>query len=154
IAELARGVSAALATRTGEDGRVGAVPPILPLLPVSRDRDLPLSFAQQRLWFLDQLAPGNPAYNVPWAARLEGELDVALLRRTFATVVRRHEALRTTFAVSPRGPVQEIQPHLAVPLPVVSLERLPKAVRPPELLRLVGAEARLPFDLARGPLLR
>ncbi|HZF07641.1 MAG TPA: amino acid adenylation domain-containing protein, partial [Thermoanaerobaculia bacterium] len=152
IAQLACAVSAASAAR---QGGVSAVAP--PIVPTPRDRDLQLSFAQQRLWFLDQLEPGNPAYNVPWAARLLTEidaLDVHLLRRIFAAVVRRHEALRTTFSSSNRGPVQTVQADLAVPVPVVSLEGLAEAAQPSEIRRLAVAEARRSFDLSRGPLLR
>src|SRR5918912_750776 len=68
-----------------------------PILPVGRDGQLPLSFAQQRLWFLDQLAPGDPTYNVPGAVRIAGDLDAEALRRSFAQIITRHETLRTTF---------------------------------------------------------
>src|SRR5205085_4136324 len=69
-----------------------------PIIPIARDEAPPLSFAQQRLWFLDQLAPDNPFYNIPSVVRLSGPLDLGALRRAFDEVVRRHEALRTTFA--------------------------------------------------------
>ncbi|HZF08187.1 MAG TPA: amino acid adenylation domain-containing protein [Thermoanaerobaculia bacterium] len=128
--------------------------PAPPIRPVPRGGDLPLSFAQQRLWFIDQLTPGNPAYNVPWAVRLEGEIDVPLLAATFGEVVRRHESLRTVFAGSSRGPVQRVRESLPVSPLVTSLEVLPEAVRPAEVRRLVREEALRSFDLTRGPLLR
>ena len=89
VAGLAEQVEAAL--------RGGVRVMALPLVPVSRDQELPLSHAQQRLWFLDQLEPGSATYNIPGAVRLKGRLDVEALERTLNEVVRRHEALRTTF---------------------------------------------------------
>ncbi|HSG40150.1 MAG TPA: condensation domain-containing protein, partial [Thermoanaerobaculia bacterium] len=115
---------------------------------------LPLSFAQERLWFLDRLAPGNAAYNIPVAARLTGPLDRAALRGAFAEVTRRHETLRVTFGEVDGVPRQEIGPAAEVPLPLVDLAGLPAERREPEMLRLAGAEVRLPFDLVRGPVLR
>ncbi|HZF14101.1 MAG TPA: amino acid adenylation domain-containing protein, partial [Thermoanaerobaculia bacterium] len=159
LAGLARAISGAREAREARDAsQVEAIAP--PIVPVPRDGELPLSFAQQRLWFIDQLEPGNPAYNVPWAMRLEGlegEIEVDRLRRTFGEVVRRHEALRTTFEVSSgraRGPVQRVRESLPVPLPLVSLERLPAAEREAEIRRLALREARRSFGLSRGPLLR
>jgi len=149
IEALAAGVEAA------RQGEAGSAPP--PIVPVPRDRELPLSFAQQRLWFLDQLAPGNPAYNVPWAVELRGALAVEALARTFAEVARRHEVLRTTFAPSSRGgreAVQVIAPRLLLPLPVVALDGLPASAGRAEAVRLGAGEARRAFDLSAGPLLR
>ncbi|HEX8559883.1 MAG TPA: amino acid adenylation domain-containing protein, partial [Pyrinomonadaceae bacterium] len=114
----------------------------------------PLSFAQERLWFLDQLEPGNSAYNVPAALRLTGRLDVRALGRTLDEVVRRHEVLRTTFAVIDGKPVQTVKPHAAAALAVTDLGALPEGEREGEARRLAEAEARKPFDLAAGPLLR
>ncbi|HSK80307.1 MAG TPA: condensation domain-containing protein, partial [Thermoanaerobaculia bacterium] len=113
----------------------------------------PLSFAQQRLWFLDRLAPGNPAYNLAFAARLEGALDVDALARTLAEISRRHEVLRSRFVTRGEEPVQETAPPPAPFLPVVDLSGIPDRV-PGEADRLTREEARRPFDLARGPLLR
>jgi amino acid adenylation domain len=112
----------------------------------------PLSFAQQRLWFLDQLVPSNPFYNVDATIRLNLELDVVALERSLNEIVRRHEALRTTFALVDGEPVQVIAPELAVPLPLVDLRAHPE--REVEAYRLATAEALRPFDLARGPLVR
>jgi non-ribosomal peptide synthetase component F len=117
----------------------------------------PLSFAQQRLWFLDQLEPGNTVYNLPFAVMLEGELDVPALRASLAEVVRRHESLRTRFLGFEGSPLQVVEPPLApeaLPLPVLDLTALPEAARRDEAGRLVRAEVAQPFDLAAGPVFR
>jgi amino acid adenylation domain-containing protein len=145
---------AQLALRIEEELRGGRAPSFPPLVPVPRDLPLPLSFAQQRLWFLDQLEPGSPLYNIPVALPLEGELDRPALAATLTEIVRRHEALRTTFADGEAEAVQVIIPPAAVPLPRIDLDALPAAIRAGEARRLVAAEANRPFDLARGPLLR
>ncbi|MDY7077386.1 MAG: amino acid adenylation domain-containing protein [Chloroflexota bacterium] len=121
---------------------------------VPRDGELPLSFAQQRMWFLGQLEPGSPLYNVPDAVRINGPLDVAALERSLNEIVRRHEVLRTTFATVDGRAVQVIVPELSLVLPVVDLSGLPEAEREAEGLRLAQEEAQHPFDLAKGPLLR
>ncbi|HEX6903705.1 MAG TPA: amino acid adenylation domain-containing protein [Thermoanaerobaculia bacterium] len=114
----------------------------------------PLSFTQQRLWFLDRLQPGSPAYNLPAALRLRGPLRLADLERALAGVVERHAALRSVFAADEQGPVQRILPVPEAAIPVVDLAGLPEPARDSETRRLVGEEARRPFDLARGPLYR
>ncbi len=110
----------------------------------------PLSFSQQRLWFLDRLEPGDPGYLVPSAFRITGSLDPESLRRAFEAVVARHEALRTTFRVADTGPVQVISAPFRVGLPVIDLTGSPEG----ELLRLYREESARPFDLETGPLLR
>jgi amino acid adenylation domain-containing protein/non-ribosomal peptide synthase protein (TIGR01720 family) len=145
IAGLAREVAA----RRGAGGAAGP-----PLRPRPGSAAVPLSFAQQRLWFLDQLEPGSAAYNVPLAVRFSGRLDVAALRWSLGEVVRRHEVLRTTFALRAGEPVQVIAAAAPPALPVVDLGGVPEAPRGEEAVRLARAEARRPFDLARGPLLR
>ncbi|HYY42007.1 MAG TPA: condensation domain-containing protein, partial [Pyrinomonadaceae bacterium] len=115
---------------------------------------LPLSFAQQRLWLLDQLEPGNPAYNMPVAVRLKGRLSVPTLQRSLAAVVERHEALRTTFITVEGRPVQLIAPPETPALPPLDLQAVPAELREQEAVRLTIAEAHAPFDLRRGPLLR
>ena len=125
-----------------------------PILPVSRDGELLLSFAQQRLWFLDQLEPGNPAYNLPVVVRLGGRLDVAALINSVNEIVRRHQALRTTFTTVNGRPTQVIAPLLTVNVPLVDIGRLPRDERDTEARRLIAEEAKQPFDLTRGPLLR
>lgn len=132
----------------------GAVPAALPIGRASRQRALPLSFAQQRLWFLDQLEPGNPSYNIPSALRLRGPVDTDALERTLNEIVRRHESLRTIFSEEDGVAVQVIQPDQAIPLPVLNIAGLPEADQATEVNRLARAEALKAFDLARGPLLR
>ncbi|MET0395249.1 MAG: non-ribosomal peptide synthase/polyketide synthase, partial [Longimicrobiaceae bacterium] len=127
----------------------GAAPP---MERVTRDGPLPLSFAQQRLWLVDQLEPGSPAYNMPYALRLRGELDTAALRASLDELVGRHETLRTTFSAGGGEPAQVVHPPTAVAMPVVDLRGVPDAER--EAGRLAGEEAMRPFDLGQGPLLR
>lgn len=114
----------------------------------------PASFAQQRLWFLNQLAPGNPFYNVSTALRLTGSLNLSVLEQTFNEIVRRHETLRTTFVMLEGQLAQIIAPILTLPLPTIDLSTLPSTQREIEARRLAKAEAQRPFDLAKGPLFR
>ena len=114
----------------------------------------PLSFAQQRLWFSDQLDQGNPAYNIPAAFRLTGRLDVAALERALTEITRRHEILRTRFVVVNGQPVQMISPAEPTNLPVVDLSALVEAERDAEVHRRTTAEAQHRYDLSSGPLLR
>ena len=114
----------------------------------------PASFAQQRLWFLDQLFPGNPFYNVFAALRLRGSLNLAALEQTFNEIVRRHEALRTTFRMLEGQLVQVIAPTLTPPLPVVDLRSLPKTEQEAETRRLATQARSRSFDLSQGALLR
>ncbi|ELX07967.1 linear gramicidin synthase subunit C [Janthinobacterium sp. HH01] len=125
-----------------------------PMVPVGRDAAMPLSFAQQRLWFIDQLEPGSGFYNIPLAVRLSGALDVAALRRTVNEIVRRHEALRTSFGSADGAPVQVIAPVLELALEAQDLSDLPQAEREAKAQWLVQDEAQTPFDLANGPLIR
>ena len=114
----------------------------------------PLSFAQQRLWFLDQIEPGNPAYNMHVALRLTGRLREEALEQSLNEILRRHEALRTTFRTVGGQPVQVISPLQPLRLPVVDLTRLPASDRQAEALRLAAEEADRPFHLVHGPLFR
>ena len=134
-----------------ERARAGGVPDA-PIARVPRDRPLPLSPAQERLWFLQRLAPESTAFNMPMLLRLRGELDAGVLARALEEIVRRHEALRTVFARTPDGPVQEIAPPAPLHLPFTDLsaETDPDAALRP----LLQADAATPFDLAVGPLLR
>jgi amino acid adenylation domain-containing protein len=145
VAQMAKVVTAARAAGLPQAPAVEKAP---------RDGDLPLSFAQQRLWFLDRLEPGNAAYNIPSAMRMTGAVSVELLTQIFTEVVRRHEVLRTTFAATGGRPVQVIAPELTPELPVIDLSALPEAAREPAARQLAVEEARRPFDLQRGPLLR
>jgi len=125
-----------------------------PLKPVPRNQPLPLSFAQQRLWFLDQLEPNNPLYNVPHIVRMQGELNVVAIEQALNEIVRRHESLRTTFETIDDQPVQVVAPSLHLPLAVSDLTSLPEAQREDEARRLAMAEVQRPFNLQTGPLLR
>jgi amino acid adenylation domain-containing protein len=114
----------------------------------------PLSFAQQRLWFLDQLEPGNVAYNMPLAVRLRGRLSVEALERCLTEITRRHEILRTTFATVEAQPVHVVAPPCAVSLPFVDLTTLPDAARETEVQSYIRQEALTPFNLSGGVLWR
>ncbi len=123
----------------------------------------PTSFAQARLWFLDQLAPGNPFYNVSTALRLTGRLNLTALQQTFNEIVHRHEALRTTFVMVEGQPMQAIAsllrgaqdaPTLTIPLTVIDLRNLESQERETQAQRLATQEAQRPFNLTTGPLLR
>jgi len=131
------------------------LPQAPPIVPLARDGALPpLSFSQQRLWFLDQLEPGSSAYNLAGALRLAGPLDAAALGRVLDEIVRRHESLRTTFADVEGTPAQVAAAPALFPLPAVDLTGLPPGAREAEAARVAAAEAGRPFDLHRGPLLR
>jgi amino acid adenylation domain-containing protein len=114
----------------------------------------PMSFAQQRMWFLDQLEPGSPFYNVPIAISLKGPLHADALKRSINEIVGRHEALRTTFPNREGNPVQVIAPHLTLELPVKDLRGIPEGEREGVARRLAGEESLAPFDLSSGPLVR
>jgi amino acid adenylation domain-containing protein/non-ribosomal peptide synthase protein (TIGR01720 family) len=114
----------------------------------------PLSYAQRRLWFLDQLEPGKASYNIPAALRFTGALDTAALERSLNEIVRRHEVLRSTFVTVKDDPQQIILPALTLSLSVTDLQFLPEEEREQEAQRLAQAEAQVAFDLAHGPLLR
>ena len=114
----------------------------------------PLSFAQERLWFLDQLAPGTTLYNMPSSLHLAGRIDPAALEASLNEIVRRHEALRTTFAVIDGRPAQLVAPELRLPLRVIPLTGGSREERRREAVRRGDAEIRQPFDLQRGPLVR
>ncbi|HDQ71157.1 MAG TPA: amino acid adenylation domain-containing protein, partial [Chloroflexi bacterium] len=125
-----------------------------PLEPAPRDGDLPLSFPQQRLWFLDRFEPNSPSYNVPFALRLTGALDVEALRAGLSEIVRRHESLRTVFVTADGVPHQVVQPPYSVELTVERVEGESPAEREERARQTASAEARQPFDLATGPLMR
>ncbi|RJS13574.1 non-ribosomal peptide synthetase, partial [Corallococcus sp. H22C18031201] len=143
---------AALAARLDGDRNTRVQAP--PLVPVPRAETMPLSFAQQRLWLLDQLEPGSASYNLPAGLRLRGTLDVEALRRAFEALVVRHEALRTTFTEQGGQPAQRIHAARAWPLPITDLSSVPAEQREAQARAMVASEARRPFDLTHGPLLR
>ena len=137
-----------LQSKPGDDSTPGTIP-----RRPETDQS-PLSFAQERMWFLDQLEPGNPAYNRPVFLRLIGRLRAAALEESLNEIVRRHEALRTSFPAVEGRPFQSVAPTLTISIPVVDLSNLTEAEGKEEARGLATEEARRPFDLARGPLLR
>ncbi len=130
----------------------GSAQPAIQL--ADRSGPLPVSFAQQRLWFLDQLEPDSPFYNNPVALRLHGTLDVAALEAALQALVQRHESLRTSFTSVAGTPVQVIAPAAPLSIPLTDLRHVAEDEREAEARRLAIAEARTPFNLATGPLLR
>ncbi|MBA3533185.1 MAG: amino acid adenylation domain-containing protein, partial [Ardenticatenales bacterium] len=126
----------------------------LPLLPIPRTDQMPLSYAQQRLWFLDQMMPESPVYNVPFAIRLRGALDHPALEQSLTEMVRRHEALRSTFGEQNGRPYCRIHPAGARALTVEELGHLPDSEQAPVVQQRIREDARAPFNLAQGPLLR
>jgi hypothetical protein len=146
IAELSRRIEALIKSRIPV-----SAPPITP---IPRTGPLPLSFAQQRLWFVDQLVPGNPAFNVPAAMRLEGRLNLYALMESFKRLIARHEILRTRFETINDLPWQRIEASLDFNLALVDLTLLGEDERRIEGERLSTEEAQLPFDLTKLPLMR
>ncbi|HYR10725.1 MAG TPA: condensation domain-containing protein, partial [Longimicrobium sp.] len=133
----------------------GAAPAAVPIaIPARGEGPAPLSFAQERLWFLDRMEPGNAFYNLPNAVRMRGALDVPALQRALGEIVRRHESLRTVFAEADGSPVQVIAPFGGFALPVENLSGLGEADREAAARRRVQEEAARPFDLSAGPLFR
>ncbi len=132
----------------------GTHAPAPPLVPVGRERDIPLSFAQQRLWFLHQLDPTNPVYTIPYVLRLTGTFDSAALERSIQQVVARHETLRTRFATRNGQPVQRIVPAVAVSLHVVDVRHQSEREREAAATQHITAQVAQPFDLEQDVLLR
>ena len=136
-------------------GDGGTVPgQFAPITPRDENAPTPLSFAQERLWFLDQWNPQSSVYNTPMVFRLRGALDSDALQRSLAAIVDRHEALRTTFPLVREHPVQLVHEKLAIPLVEYDLTHLCEADREREKDRVILEEASRPFDLAEGPLIR
>jgi aspartate racemase len=125
-----------------------------PVVPVERKNNLPLSFAQQRLWFLHQFEPDSSSNNMPVVVRFTGKLNVAALEQSLTEVVRRHEVLRTTFPAVDGHPTQAIATDVSLTLPLIDLQNVPAEDREAEAYRLATEEAHRPFDLANGPILR
>jgi amino acid adenylation domain-containing protein len=146
LAGLAKSIDAARWASRGSQ-----VPPIVP---VARDADLPLSFSQERMWFLDQLEVTGAAYNIPVALRLSGSLDVTALEQSFNEIIRRHEILRTNYKKVKGRPVQVITPTCELALAVTDLRHIPPDEREAAACRLTNEEAGRLFDLARDLLLR
>lgn len=127
---------------------------IPPIVSCERNGNLPLSFAQQRLWFLHQFEPDSSSNNMPVVVRFTGNLNFTLLEESLREVVRRHEVLRTTFPPVDGKPTQVITSDVSLTLPIIDLQQVPPAQREDEAYRLATQEAHRPFDLANGPILR
>ncbi|MGA9769161.1 MAG: MupA/Atu3671 family FMN-dependent luciferase-like monooxygenase [Blastocatellia bacterium] len=125
-----------------------------PIIPVARDRELPLSFAQKRLWFLDRLEPDNATYNIPVAVRLEGIINRDAFEQAFNEVIRRHEVLRTNFPSHGGRPAQVVGESRKHPLPLIALGSLNDVVRRQQIFTLTSSEAQRTFKLASGSLVR
>ncbi|WP_414676466.1 amino acid adenylation domain-containing protein, partial [Longimicrobium sp.] len=145
---------AELAGRVEEMHRTGAGLALPPLVRAERGATAPLSFAQERLWFLHAMQPDEVGYNMSFPARLVGRLDAAALERALGALTERHEALRTTFRPVERGAVQVVHPPAPAHLPVLHLTGLAPQERDREARRLALEDAERPYDLEHGPLLR
>ncbi|MGH2481838.1 MAG: condensation domain-containing protein, partial [Ktedonobacteraceae bacterium] len=145
-----------LLNRLKQQQGLASVAPVIPLTPVARkDGELfPLSFAQQRLWILEQITPNTPLYNVPLALRLSGSINLAALHFALCEVVRRHEALRTAFGETAGVPFQKSIQVESLSLPLIDLQNVHVEQREQAVLRYATEEAERPFDLTEGLLLR
>jgi amino acid adenylation domain-containing protein len=150
--DLSEAKRALLKKRLKGKGKESAKPATIPHQTYSGP--VPLSFAQERLWFLEQFQPDSTAYNITSTYRLTGELNAAVLEQSLNEVVHRHEILRTTFLTVRGEPVQVIAPSLRVPLPVINLCDLPAPEREAEAKRAINQQNHWQFDLAHGPLLQ
>jgi amino acid adenylation domain-containing protein len=144
----------ALAARVEDELQKNAGTEWPPLRRSGRNEPLPLSFAQQRLWFIDQLEPGNAAYNIPFAVRLSGRLDKQAVRWSIGEIVRRHEVLRTCFPMNEGVPMQKIADDSGLEIREQDLRERDEKEREEVARRIVQEESELPFDLAHGPLIR
>jgi amino acid adenylation domain-containing protein len=127
-----------------------------PIKPITRQGDMPLSFAQERLWFLEQLVPNNPFYNIPIAVRFKGQINLTILKQSLFEIIKRHETLRTTFQIKNGVPIQVIHPVAIFnyQLSIINLQALPSEEQSFEVKTLLNEEAQRPFDLKSGPLFR
>lgn len=146
LGDLARHIEARLAA--------GVVLDDVHVEPIARSGELPLSFGQEQIWFLDQLHPGSPLYNIPMDLALEGAVDVRALREALRDLARRHEILRTRYPSRDGKPYAVVEDDLAIDLPVTDLSHLPEDERAAAANRIFHDEAVKPFDLAAGPLMR
>ncbi|BAZ30180.1 non-ribosomal peptide synthase [Cylindrospermum sp. NIES-4074] len=152
IAELSPEKRALLLQRLNQKKSQVAEIQIAPQLP--KNQSIPLSFAQQRLWFLEQFDPGQATYNISSAVRLRGKLNAIALEQSLNAVIERHEALRTAFTTIDGQPVQIITPSLRLAIPLIDLQKLPEIEHQQAVQRLATENAKTPFDLSQAPLLR
>ncbi len=148
------GLTCAMAASFGYEDRPRQAPRAIEAVAWAPDSPRPVSFGQERLWFLDQFEPGSPFYNIPVAIGLRGPLDPPALQLSLQEIVRRHDVLRTTFDLRDGEPVQIVAPELPLTLARIDLSALPQEARSAELRGLIRDEAAQPFDLRRGPLFR
>jgi len=146
--------AAAIAGEVEQEQRTGGEASVEAIGRAGRDRELPLSYAQQRLWFIDQMEPGSAAYNIPCAVRLRGRLDEQALRKSLTEIVRRHEVLRSSFPSRDGEPRQEIHEVDELQLIGLDLRQTDQAEREERLQEVLLAEARHGFELSSGPLIR
>ena len=146
VGELAEAVE-----RQRGAGKLSQVPPIRP---VSRDRNLPLSYAQQRLWFINQLEPDSPAYNIGFGVRLTGALTIASLEQSLKELGRRHEVLRTRIEVKQGEAVQVIEERGEVAVELFDISQMREGEREEEATQIGEQSVRRAFDLERGPMWR
>jgi amino acid adenylation domain-containing protein len=149
IAELADRIDTIL-WASGDSRRAS----LTPIQSVSRDQHLPLSFAQQRLWLIDQITANNSVYNVTLAYRMTGDLDIEMFSQSLNAIAQRHESLRTTFNIIDQQPVQSFVGNLEIDLPIIDLRSLTVNEQKQELGKISEIEAKTPFDLSQSPLLR
>ena len=124
-------------------------------IPIRPNREsAPLSFTQRQMWLIDQMTPGNPAYNLPYGYRLRGPLDLSALEESFNQIIARHETLRTTFAVENGEPVQIIHPELRIKINFTALDHLPLEQRESTVQAMASDESAKSFDLSSLPLIR
>jgi amino acid adenylation domain-containing protein len=143
----------ALARRIDQLSQNDDAQPVPPIASIDRSAPLPLSFSQQRLWFLDQIVPGSALYNMPTALKLKGLLDLAAIQRALDEVLRRHEILRTRFALDGDTPVQIIEPASELPLTLSDLSTS-EGDRMAQAVAVLQRESSRPFDLSAAPLIR
>ncbi|MGB3534213.1 MAG: amino acid adenylation domain-containing protein [Microcoleaceae cyanobacterium] len=128
--------------------------PVSSIQPISRNSDLPLSFAQQRQWFLSQFEPNNPFYNIPIAIRLQGTLNIKILKQTFSQIIRRHEVLRTAFHTVNGKPKLMISSNCELEVPIIDLCNLSQAAQELQIDQLLFAENKQAFELSSTHLIR
>ncbi|WP_255404759.1 condensation domain-containing protein, partial [Thermoactinomyces sp. DSM 45892] len=143
-----------LARRIGQLRQGDQKPELPPLVPVERGEAIPLSYAQQRLWFIDRFTPNSALYNIPAVLRLTGDWALESLEKGWNQLLERHESLRTVIQEIDDQPVQQIRPYSPETIPVMNVTELPKEVRDNEMKRIIQNEAEAPFDLGQGPLIR
>ncbi|SDZ38554.1 condensation domain-containing protein, partial [Thermoactinomyces sp. DSM 45892] len=143
-----------LASRIGQLRQGDQKRELPPLVPVERGEAIPLSYAQQRLWFIDRFTPNSALYNIPAVWRLTGDWALESLEKGWNQLLERHESLRTVIQEIDDQPVQQIRPYSPETIPVMNVTELPKEARDNEMKRIIQNEAEAPFDLGQGPLIR